>query len=53
MAANAGSIWSHAETVAFIQIVNEDDIEQILTGIHKNKHVFQTVARRLTDQGFD
>ena len=56
MAANQAekyNVWSHSETLALIDILGEDDVEHILAGVYRNKEVFERIASRLNEQGFN
>ena len=48
----AVQVWTHDETLKFIEIWSEERIQEELEGCRRNKHVFDKIVRELKDAGF-
>ena len=51
--ATRGSLWSDNEVRAIIAIWGESDVQDELDGAVRNKVVFQEIARKLKEQGYN
>ena len=48
-----GSTWMDVEVRAFLAVWGEENIQQQLDGAVRNKTVYQTIARKLRDLGYN
>ena len=48
-----GSMWSDNEVRALIAIWGESDVQEELDGATRNKVVFQEIAKKLKEQGYN
>nr|XP_020455352.1 uncharacterized protein LOC109959929 isoform X2 [Monopterus albus] len=44
--------WSDQETRTLLEVWGEDDVQLTLRGCLKNRHVFEYISEKLSDQGF-
>ena len=52
MACSSG-VWKKQETLKLIEIWGEDYIQTQLEGCHRNKEVYQHIARKMGEEGFE
>lgn len=52
MACSSG-VWDKQETRKLIEIWGEDNIQSQLEGCHRNKEVYQRIARKMGEEGFE
>ena len=50
---NRGTIWSEREVRALIQIWGDGKIQEELDGAKRNKQIFQTIAKKMQEQGYN
>ncbi len=52
-AANRGAVWSESEVKALIAVWGESNVQEELDGAVRNKVVFQEIAKKLQEQGYN
>ena len=45
--------WTHAETKALIDIWGEQNVQQQLDSVRRNKDVYEKVAKEMTELGYN
>ena len=48
-----GTIWSEREVRALLQIWGDGKIQEELDGAKRNKQIFQTIAKKMREQGYN
>ncbi len=52
-AANRSAVWSESEVKALIAVWGESNVQEELDGAVRNKVVFQDIAKKLQEQGYN
>jgi len=47
-----GSTWSTMETFTLIELWGEEDVEKELSGVHRNRHVYEKLSYRMKEHGY-
>lgn len=48
-----GQTWTEDETLALLQLFRDEGFQQELEGVTRNKHIFQKLATKLINMGFN